>query len=110
MHARLMGSSLIASALIYVLGMAFAVFFLPPADLSDRMSVIIASLLNTFPYSLITLPEIKKVDQLTGGKVAILSPVSVSCRKGTAMEPMRRSRPLTASENRKNPRITRVFV
>src|ERR1041384_3319253 len=33
--------------------------------------VIIASLLNTFPYSLITLPEIKKVDQLTGGKVAI---------------------------------------
>jgi len=33
--------------------------------------VIIASLLNTFPYSLITLPEIKTVDQLRGGKVAI---------------------------------------
>jgi NitT/TauT family transport system substrate-binding protein len=33
--------------------------------------VIIASLLNTFPYSLITAPEIKKVDQLRGGKVAI---------------------------------------
>lgn len=33
--------------------------------------VIIASLLNTFPYSLITAPEIKKVDQLVGGKVAI---------------------------------------
>src|ERR1041384_4652201 len=33
--------------------------------------VIIASLLNTFPYSLISLPEIKKVDQLVGGKVAI---------------------------------------
>jgi NitT/TauT family transport system substrate-binding protein len=33
--------------------------------------VIVASLLNTFPYSLISLPEIKKVDQLIGGKVAI---------------------------------------
>jgi len=33
--------------------------------------VIIASLLNTFPYSLISLPEIKKVDQLRGGKIAV---------------------------------------
>jgi len=32
---------------------------------------IIASLLNTFPYSLISLPEIKKVDQLRGGKIAV---------------------------------------
>ena len=33
--------------------------------------VVIASLLNTFPYSLISLPEIKKVDQLLGGKIAV---------------------------------------
>ena len=33
--------------------------------------VVIASLLNTFPYSLISLPEIKKVDQLRGGKIAV---------------------------------------
>ena len=33
--------------------------------------VIIASLLNTFPYSLISIPEVKKVNQLVGGKVAI---------------------------------------
>jgi hypothetical protein len=44
-----------------VLGMAFAVFFLPPADLSDRMSVIIASLLTVvaLSYSLHSgLPQI----------------------------------------------------
>lgn len=33
--------------------------------------LVIASLLNTFPYSLISLPEIKKVDQLKGTKVAV---------------------------------------
>jgi len=33
--------------------------------------VVIASLLNTFPYSLISLPEIKKVDQLKGGRIAV---------------------------------------
>src|SRR4026208_1485534 len=33
--------------------------------------VVIASLLNTFPYSLISLPEIKKVEQLKGGKIAV---------------------------------------
>jgi ABC-type nitrate/sulfonate/bicarbonate transport system substrate-binding protein len=33
--------------------------------------VVIASLLNTFPYSLIALPEIKKVDQLRGSKIAV---------------------------------------
>ena len=33
--------------------------------------LVIASLLNTFPYSLIALPEIKKVDQLRGAKVAV---------------------------------------
>ena len=32
---------------------------------------VIASLLNTFPYSLISLPEIKKVDQLRGSKIAV---------------------------------------
>lgn len=33
--------------------------------------VVIASLLNTFPYSLISLPEIKRVDQLKGAKIAV---------------------------------------
>jgi ABC-type nitrate/sulfonate/bicarbonate transport system substrate-binding protein len=33
--------------------------------------VIIASFLNTFPYSLVSLPEIKTVEQLKGGKIAI---------------------------------------
>ena len=41
------------------------------SNLAGADVVIIASLLNTFPYSLISLPEIKKVDQLKGGKVAI---------------------------------------
>jgi NitT/TauT family transport system substrate-binding protein len=41
------------------------------SNLAGADVVIIASLLNTFPYSLITIPEIKKVDQLVGGKVAI---------------------------------------
>lgn len=33
--------------------------------------LVIASLLNTFPYSLISLPEIKRVDQLKGAKIAV---------------------------------------
>src|SRR3990170_7931988 len=41
------------------------------SNLAGADVVIIASLLNTFPYSLTSLPEIKKVDQLVGGKVAI---------------------------------------
>ena len=41
------------------------------SNLAGADVVIIASLLNTFPYSLISVPEIKKVDQLVGGKVAI---------------------------------------
>jgi NitT/TauT family transport system substrate-binding protein len=41
------------------------------SNLAGADVVIIASLLNTFPYSLISLPEIKKVDQLVGGKIAI---------------------------------------
>jgi NitT/TauT family transport system substrate-binding protein len=41
------------------------------SSLAGADIVIIASFLNTFPYSLIALPEIKKVDQLVGGKVAI---------------------------------------
>ena len=40
------------------------------SSLAGADIVIIASFLNTFPYSLISLPEIKKVDQLVGGKVA----------------------------------------
>ncbi len=34
-------------------------------------SLVIASLLNTFPYSLVSLPEIKRVDQLKGAKIAV---------------------------------------
>lgn len=41
------------------------------SNLAGADVVIIASLLNTFPYSLISLPELKKVNQLVGGKVAI---------------------------------------
>lgn len=33
--------------------------------------LVIASFLNTFPYSLVSLPEITKVDQLKGGKIAV---------------------------------------
>ena len=33
--------------------------------------VMIASFLNTFPYSLVSLPEIKTVEQLKGGKIAV---------------------------------------
>ena len=33
--------------------------------------LVIASLLNTFPYSLVSLPEIKRVDQLKGAKIAV---------------------------------------
>jgi len=40
-------------------------------NLAGADIVIIASLLNTFPYSLISLPEIKRVEQLVGGKVAV---------------------------------------
>jgi NitT/TauT family transport system substrate-binding protein len=32
---------------------------------------VIASFLDTFPYSLVSLPEIKKVNQLIGGKIAV---------------------------------------
>lgn len=41
------------------------------SNLAGADVVIIASLLNTFPYSLISIPEVKKVNQLVGGKVAI---------------------------------------
>lgn len=41
------------------------------AKLAGVDVVIVASFLNTFPYSLISLPEIKKVDQLVGGKIAV---------------------------------------
>lgn len=39
--------------------------------LAGSDSLIIASFLNTFPYSLVSIPEIKRVDQLKGGKIAI---------------------------------------
>ncbi len=41
------------------------------SNLAGADVVIIASYLNTFPYSLISIPEIKRVEQLVGGKVAI---------------------------------------
>jgi ABC-type nitrate/sulfonate/bicarbonate transport system substrate-binding protein len=45
------------------------------ASVASRLAgvdiVVIASLLNTFPYSLISLPEIARVDQLKGGKIAV---------------------------------------
>ncbi|HEY3151151.1 MAG TPA: ABC transporter substrate-binding protein [Candidatus Binatia bacterium] len=41
------------------------------SNLAGADVVIIASFLNTFPYSLISIPEVKTVDQLVGGKVAI---------------------------------------
>jgi ABC-type nitrate/sulfonate/bicarbonate transport system substrate-binding protein len=60
------------------------------SNLAGADVVIIASFLNTSPYSLISIPEIKKVDQLVGGKVAIsrfaAPPTSVcACRwRGSA--------------------------
>lgn len=48
-----------------VLAMAFAVFFLPPADLSDRMSVIIASLLTVVALSYSLHSGLPKISYLT---------------------------------------------
>ena len=39
--------------------------------LAGSDAVVIASFLNTFPYSLVSLPEIKRVEQLKGGRIAI---------------------------------------
>ena len=41
------------------------------ANLAGADMVVVASLQNTFPFNLISVPEIKKIDQLVGGKVAI---------------------------------------
>jgi hypothetical protein len=51
--------------LLIVLGMAFAVFFLPPQDLSDRMSVIIASLLTVVALSYSLHSGLPKIPYLT---------------------------------------------
>lgn len=51
--------------LIIVLAMAFAVFFLPPEDLSDRMSVIIASLLTVVALSYSLHSGLPKIPYLT---------------------------------------------
>jgi hypothetical protein len=48
-----------------VLGMAFAVFFLPPNDLSDRMNVIIASLLTVVALSYSLHSGLPKISYLT---------------------------------------------
>jgi len=41
------------------------------ATLAGADVPVIASFLDTFPYSLVSLPEIKKVNQLIGGKIAV---------------------------------------
>jgi ABC-type nitrate/sulfonate/bicarbonate transport system substrate-binding protein len=41
------------------------------SSLAGADIVIVASFLNTFPYSLVSLPEIKTVDQLKRGKIAV---------------------------------------
>lgn len=41
------------------------------AALSGVDVVVIESFLDTFPYSLVSLPSIKKVNQLVGGKIAV---------------------------------------
>jgi ABC-type nitrate/sulfonate/bicarbonate transport system substrate-binding protein len=41
------------------------------SNLAGSDVLIIASFLNTFPYSLVSLPEIKRVEQLKGGKIAV---------------------------------------
>ncbi|MBI4529720.1 MAG: ABC transporter substrate-binding protein [Deltaproteobacteria bacterium] len=41
------------------------------SNLAGSDVMIVASFLNTFPYSLISLPEIKRVEQLKGGKIAV---------------------------------------
>ena len=41
------------------------------SNLAGADMVVVASFQNTFPFSLVSIPEIKKVDQLVGGKVAI---------------------------------------
>lgn len=51
--------------LAIVLAMAFAVFFLPPKDLSDRMSVIIASLLTVVALSYTLHSGLPKISYLT---------------------------------------------
>ncbi len=51
--------------LVIVLAMAFAVFFLPPADLSDRMNVIIASLLTVVALSFTLHSGLPKIPYLT---------------------------------------------
>lgn len=48
-----------------LIGMAFAVFFLPPADLADRMNVIIASLLTVVALSYSLHSDLPKVPYLT---------------------------------------------
>lgn len=41
------------------------------ANLAGADMIVVASLQNTFPFNLISVPEIKKIEQLVGGKVAI---------------------------------------
>ncbi len=40
-------------------------------NLAGADIVVLASFLNTFPYSLVSVPEIKTVEQLKGGKIAV---------------------------------------
>lgn len=51
--------------LCILIGMAFAVFFLPPSDLADRMNVIIASLLTVVALSYSLHTDLPKIPYLT---------------------------------------------
>lgn len=51
--------------LCILIGMAFAVFFLPPSDLADRMNVIIASLLTVVALSYSLHVDLPKIPYLT---------------------------------------------
>lgn len=51
--------------LCILIGMAFAVFFLPPTDLADRMNVIIASLLTVVALSFSLHTDLPKIPYLT---------------------------------------------
>ena len=48
-----------------LIGMAFAVFFLPPSDLADRINVLIASLLTVVAFSYSLHTDLPKVPYLT---------------------------------------------
>ena len=72
-------------------------------------TVIIASLLNTFPYSLIALPEIKKVEQLKGAKIAVSrfgSATDLSVKMALAKVGLNARKMLRSCRSARRPRAT----